>query len=416
MTQDILYDLYGRAPIPRGVPVDESATLIKAERLTSLDAYRGAIMLLMASSGLGLAQVAKQFPDSGLWQFLAYQTEHAPWAGMRLWDIIQPAFMFMVGVALPWSLAKRRARGQNFAGMCGHALWRAVVLVLLAVFLTSAWSKQTVWSFANVLAQIGLGYPILFLLAFTKPRTQWLAAFGILFAYWLAFALYPLPPAGFDWQRVGVPADWPHLTGFAAHWDKNANFAAWVDGWLMNLFPQGKPYVYNAGGYQTLNFVPAIATMVFGALAGQLLKSDRSITGKLKQLVLFGVAGIVLGQLIAWAGLCPIVKRIWTPSWAIYSAGWVTLLLGAFVAVIEWAGWKRWAFPFVVVGLNPITLYCMWQLGNPFVRDNLKRHISPHVFESLGTIYTPILERVLVLAVFWLVLLWMYRRKIFLRV
>jgi len=92
------------------------------------------------------------------------------------------------------------------------------------------------------------------------------------------------------------------------------------------------------------------------------------------------------------------------------------LLLGVFVAIIEWAGWKRWAFPFVVVGLNPITLYCMWQLGNPFVRDNLKRHISPHVFESLGTIYTPILERVFVLAVFWLVLLWMYRRKIFLRV
>ncbi len=414
--QDDIYDLYGRAPAPRVIPADESAALAKTERLTSLDAYRGAIMLLMASSGLGLAQVARQFPDSGVWHFLATQTDHAPWAGMRLWDIIQPAFMFMVGVSLPWSLAKRRTRGQSFAGMCGHALWRAVVLVLLAVFLTSAWSKQTVWSFANVLAQIGLGYPILFLLAFTKPRTQWLAAFGILFAYWLAFALYPLPPAGFDWQRVGVPADWPHLTGFAAHWDKNANFAAAVDGWLMNLFPQEKPYVYNAGGYQTLNFVPAIATMVFGMLAGQLLKSDRPITAKLKQLVLFGVAGIAVGQVIAWAGLCPVVKRIWTPSWAIYSAGWATLLLVAFVAVIEWAGWKRWAFPFVVVGLNPITLYCMWQLGNPFVRDNLKRHISPHVFESLGTIYTPILERALVLAVFWLVLLWMYRRKIFLRV
>jgi predicted acyltransferase len=388
----------------------------KPQRLVSLDAYRGAIMLLMASSGLGLAQVAKQFPTSDLWQFLAHQTEHAPWAGMRLWDIIQPAFMFMVGVALPWSVANRRARGQGFVRMFAHALWRAVVLVLLAVFLTSAWSKQTVWTFPNVLAQIGLGYPVVFLLAFTRPRTQWLAAFGILFAYWLAFALYPLPPAGFDWQAVGVPADWPHLTGFAAHWDKNANFAAAVDQWLLNLFPSEKPFVFNAGGYQTLNFVPSIATMVFGVLTGQLLRRNLPMGAKLQRLLLFGAAGIVLGLLLTMAGLCPIVKRIWTPSWAIYSAGWATLLLAGFVAVIEGLGWKRWAFPLVVVGLNPITLYCLWQLMGSFVRDNLKRHLGPDIFEVFGAPYAPILERVLVLLIFWLILLWMCRRKIFLRV
>lgn len=393
----------------------EAAVAAKTERLVSLDASRGAIMLLMASSGLGLAQVAKQFPDSGLWQFLAVQTEHAPWAGMRLWDIIQPAFMFMVGVAVPWSVANRRSRGQHFVPMFVHALWRSLALVLLAVFLTSAWSRQTEWSFANVLAQIGLGYPVVFLLAFTRPRTQWLAAFGILLAYWLAFALYPLPSADFNWQSVGVPADWPHLTGFAAHWDKNANFAAAVDQWLLNLFPQPEPFIFNAGGYQTLNFVPSIATMIFGVLAGQLLRSPLSLPTKLKRLVLFALAGLFLGQLLAWLGLCPIVKRIWTPSWAIYSVGWAALVLAGFVAVIEWAGWKRWAFPFVVVGLNPITLYCLWQLGNPFVRDNLRRHAGPHVFEIFGATYAPVLERALVLLVFWLVLLWMYGRRIFLR-
>jgi predicted acyltransferase len=388
----------------------------KPERLVSLDTYRGAIMLLMASSGLGLAQVAKQFPDSGVWQFLAQQTDHAPWAGMRLWDVIQPAFMFMVGVALPWSVANRRARGQPFGRLFGHALWRALMLVLLAVFLTSAWSKQTAWSFANVLAQIGLGYPVVFLLAFARPRTQWLVAFGILFAYWLAFAVYPLPPANFNWQSVGVPADWLHLTGFAAHWEKNANLAAAFDQWFLNLLPQESPFVFNSGGYPTLNFVPSIATMLFGLLAGMLLRGPLPLTAKLKRLMLFGLAGVLLGQALALLGLCPIVKRIWTPSWALYSSGWAVLLLAGFVAVIEWAGWKRWTFPFVVVGLNPITLYCMWQLMSPFVRDNLKRHAGPHVFESLGTLYAPILERMGVLLVFWLVLLWMYRRKIFLRV
>ena len=151
-----------------------------SSRLVSLDAFRGAIMLLMASSGFGVTQVAKQFPDSPVWRFLGYQFEHAAWVGCTLWDLIQPAFMFMVGVALVWSIENRRARGQSFATMFSHALGRAVLLVLLAVFLTSAWSRQTEWVFTNVLAQIGLGYPFLFLLAFVKPRIQAMAAAVIL--------------------------------------------------------------------------------------------------------------------------------------------------------------------------------------------------------------------------------------------
>jgi len=389
---------------------------IRSERLVSLDAYRGAIMLMMASAGLGLGQVARLHPDSGLWGFIGHQVEHAQWAGFALWDIIQPAFMFMVGVALPWSVANRRARGQSVRSMFVHALWRALALVLLAVFLSSAWSRQTVWSFNNVLAQIGLGYMFVFLLAFSKPRTQWLAASGILFAYWLAFALYPLPAADFDWASVGVPEDWNFLTGFAAHWEKNANFAAAFDGWFLNLFPREKPFVFSRGGYQTLNFVPSIATMIFGLLAGELLRGNLPIKRKIKHLVLFGVTGIIAGALLALVGLCPIVKRIWTPSWALCSAGWVTLILGVFVAIVEWRGWKRWTFPFVVVGLNPITLYCMWQLMGGFVRENIQRHISRDFFVIFGEAYSPVMERAVVLLVLWLVVLWMYRRKIFLRI
>ena len=388
----------------------------RSKRLVSLDAYRGAIMLMMASSGLGLAQVAQLHPDSGLWRFIAHQTEHSLWAGFTLWDIIQPAFMFMVGVALPWSVANRRARSQSFRSMLAHALWRALALVLLAVFLTSAWSRQTVWSFNNVLAQIGLGYPIVFLLAFTRPRTQWLTVFGILLAYWLAFVVYPLPSADFDWASVGVPADWSFLNGFAAHWEKNANFAAAFDRWFLNLFPREKPFVFSTGGYQTLNFIPSISTMIFGLLAGQLLRGNRRITEKIKYLTLFGIGGIIAGGVIALTGLCPIVKRIWTPSWTIYSTGWVTLVLVVFVAIVEWRGWKRWTFPFVIVGLNPITLYCMWQLMGGFIRENIQRHISRNIFEVYGEPYSPVLQRALVLLILWLIILWMYRRKIFLRI
>lgn len=387
-----------------------------AERLVSLDAFRGTIMLLMASSGFGIPQVAKSFPDSPVWKFFGYQCEHAEWAGCSLWDLIQPAFMFMVGMALPWSVGNRQARGQGGGVMFSHALRRALLLVLLAVFLTSAWSKQTDWVFTNVLAQIGLGYPFLFLLAFAKPRTQWLTALGILFIYWLAFALHPLPPPNFDWKAVGVPGDWPHFSGLAAHWEKNANFAATFDLWFLNLFPRASLFTFSPGGYQTLNFVPSLATMIFGLLAGRLLRSELTITDKLKRLVIAGLAGIALGKAIELAGLCPIVKRIWTPGWAIFSGGLVTLLLAGFVAIIDWRGWKRWAFPLVVAGLNPITLYCLWQLSGGFIRDNLKTHLGQRIFESFGGTYAPTLERVSVLLVFWLILLWMYRKKLFLRI
>jgi hypothetical protein len=246
-------------------------------------------MLLMASSGFGVPQVAKHFADSATWTFLGREFDHAAWTGCTLWDLIQPAFMFMVGVALPWSMANRTARGQNFGVMFGHALWRALLLVLLAVFLTSAWSKRTEWVFTNVLAQTGLGYAFLFLIAFTKPRAQWVVAFALLFACWLAFALHPLPPASFDWKAVGVPEDWPRLAGFAAHWEKNANFAAMFDLWFLNLFPREAPFTHSAGGDQTLNFVPSLATMIFGLIAGRLLRGELTITGKLNRLLLAGV-------------------------------------------------------------------------------------------------------------------------------
>lgn len=114
-------------------------------------------------------------------------------------------------------------------------------------------------------------------------------------------------------------------------------------------------------------------------------------------------------------GLCPIVKRISTPSWAIFSAGWVALLLAGMVAVIEWRGWRSWAFPLVVAGLNPITLYCMWQLTGGFVRDSLKIHLGQGIFTILGDAYAPMVEQTSVLIVFWIILFWLYRRRIFLR-
>lgn len=403
-------------PTPADANPPEAPAPEPVARLVSLDAFRGAIMLLMASSGFGFSQIATSLPDNPVWTFLGRQCDHAPWAGCTLWDLIQPAFMFMVGVALPWSMANRRARGQSSATLFVHALWRAMALIGLAVFLTSAWSRQTEWVFTNVLAQIGLGYPLLFLVGLAPPRAQWVAVVVLLAGYWMGFALHPLPPPDFDRSLVGVPSDWPQLRGFAAHWEKNTNAAAAFDVWFLNLFPREKPFVYSSGGYATLNFIPSLATMVLGLIAGRLLRSDAAVRTKVARLVVAGVAGLGLGLVLDRLGVCPIVKRIWTPAWTLYSAGWVALLLAGFVLVLESRGRQRWAFPLVVAGLNPITLYCLWQLSSGFVRDNLKRHLGPGVFQILGDAYAPLLERSAVLVALWCVLFWMYRRKLFIRI
>lgn len=386
-------------------------------RLTSLDVFRGCTMLFMASEILAIPRVARGFPDSAVAGMLASSLDHRQWIGCAPWDLIQPAFMFMVGVSLPYSIASRRARGESFGRMFGHSVYRALLLVALGIFLRSQSRAQTYFTFEDVLTQIGLGYVGLFLLAWARPATQWAAAGLILLGYWAAFALYPLPPQGFDTTLVGVRPDWPHqLTGFAAHWGKNTNLAHAFDQWFLNLFPRASPFAFNRGGYLTLNFVPSLATMVFGLLAGGLLRSPRPPTAKVRLMAAFGVAGILAGAALHVLGICPIVKRIWTPSWTLYSAGWVVLMLAAFYVVIDVKGYRRWTFPFLVVGMNSIAMYVLVHIAEEYLSRSLRIHLGTRVFEMFGAAFAPITIGASVLLVLWLILLWMYRRRILIRI
>ena len=203
-------------PAERHTPTAPPIPREKPARLVSLDAYRGAIMLFMASGGLALPAVARHFPDSPIWRFLGFNTDHVPWVGCSLWDLIQPSFMFMVGVAMPYSIASRRVRGDSETKIFAHVLYRAVFLVLLAIFLTSNWSKQTDFVFTNVLAQIGLGYALLYFLLGRGLTVQLAALASILIGYWLLFLLWPLPASGFDYHSVGWKDDWQGLPGWFA--------------------------------------------------------------------------------------------------------------------------------------------------------------------------------------------------------
>ncbi len=386
-----------------------------ATRNVAIDAYRGFVMFLMMAEVLRLSRVAQAFPGNWFWSLLALNQTHVAWAGCSLHDTIQPGFSFLVGVALPYSIASRLAKGGTFGKMFGHALWRSLLLVALGVFLRSMHSPQTNFTFEDTLSQIGLGYPILFLLAFRPPRWQWTALGVILVGYWLAWALYPVPGAGFNWQAVGVPPDWQHYTGFAAHWDKNANLGVAFDQWFLNLFPRVRPFVANDGGYLTLSFIPTLGTMILGLVAGRWLRASAPQI-PMKRLLLAGVIGVAAGLLLHFTGICPVVKRIWTPSWTLFSGGVCFLFLAGFSWIVDVKGYKKWAFPLVVIGMNSIAAYMIAHLFERFIIDSFRINLGPNVFQIFGSGLEPFVQGAAVLLVYWLILFWMYRRKLFLRV
>ena len=386
-------------------------------RVTSIDAFRGFVMFLMLAEAMRLWTLHSAFPQSRFWAIVAYNTTHVPWQGCSLHDLIQPAFSFLVGAAMPFSIAARRARGDSFQTMLYHALYRSVVLMLLGIFLRSLDHSQTYWTFEDTLTQIGMGYTFLFLLAFASLRVQVGVFVAILVGFWAAFVAYPAPPPGFDYPAVGVPANWPHLyTGFLAHFNKNSNLSWAFDTWFLNLFPRESPFLYNEGGWSTLSFIPTLATMMLGAWSGVWLKSARTPIEKLKGLVIGGLALTFAGLVLQWLHICPIVKRIWTSSYTLYSGGLVILILAGFYALTEVKGWKRWAFPLLVIGANSIAIYVMSWTMEHFISSALTTHLGEGTFAVLGPAFEPVLHGVGVLVVFWLILYWMWRKKIFLKI
>ena len=384
-------------------------------RLASLDAYRGFVMLLMMAEVLRIPAVAEKLPGYPVLDLLAYHQTHVPWAGCSLHDLIQPSFSFLVGVSLPFSLAARRLLGQTTLRMALHAVWRGFLLVAIGTVLRSLNRETPDYGFIDTLCQIGIGYPFLFLLGLRPVRDQWLAVAAVLVAYWAVFALAPLPEAGYT--GPGVTPQWLEqhgFTGFAAHWNKNANPGHDFAVWFLNQFPRDKPFTHDGGGYVVLNAVPTLATMALGLIAGGVLKGDRPPWGKVRWLAVAGLIGLAAGYGLGVAGVCPVVKRIWTPSWVLFSGGWCGLLLAGFYAACDIAGWRRWAFPLGVVGANSIAAYCLTNsVGREVMPALFKRHLGPLPLDPRAAEF---LYRGLTFGTLWLILLWMYRRRLFLKV
>jgi heparan-alpha-glucosaminide N-acetyltransferase len=295
-------------------------------------------------------------------------------------------------------------------------VWRSLILIALGIFLRSTQSPLTNFTFEDTLTQIGLGYTFAFLLALRTSKWQWTALGVLLFGYWLAWALYPAPGLNFDYAAVGVPADWHYnFTGFASHWNKNSNLGQAFDLWFLNLFPRVSRFTFNGGGYLTLSFIPTLGTMLLGLRAGEWFRSD-GLRIPIKRFVIAGVLLVLAGLLLHFTGICPIVKRIWTPAWTLFSGGVCFFFLAAFSWIIDVKSYRRWAFPLVVVGMNSIAAYLIAHLWEDFIVNNLHIHLGYPIFHILGAGLEPLTTGIAVMLIYWLILYWMYRRRIFLRI
>jgi predicted acyltransferase len=279
-------------------------------------------------------------------------------------------------------------------------------------------SEQTYWTFEDTLTQIGLGYTFLVLISLYSQRVQIGILVFILAAYWLSFALYPLPGADFNYTAAGVSANWEHnLSGFAAHWNKNTNFAWAFDQWFMNLFPRENPFLFNGGGYSTLSFIPTLGTMVLGLLAGNILNSSFTARKKLNNFVLLGICLILIGILLQVSGINPIVKRIWTPAWTIFSGGICFLFLALFYGLIDMKDRRKGTFFLMVIGVNSIAAYVIADGGmRNMINDSLFIHLGRNFHEIIGPAYATLIRGGLVLFFEWLILYWMYKKKLFIKI
>lgn len=344
----------------------------------SLDAFRGFTMVCMIGEGFGLLY----FLNTPIIGPIARQFEHTGWHGMTAWDLIQPFFMFIVGAVMPISFGRRWQAGETWEQSLRHVLRRALLLILFGLLARSIQAGRPVIDVINVLAQLAFTYPVAFLVLRKSWKTQAGVAFGLLAVHW---ALY---------QFVRAP-------GVQGPWIKDANI-----GWYLDRLIFHKNW---GGSYATINCISSAANTIFGVMAGKLLISAAPVARKLRILAALGVASIALG--LAMDPFIPIIKKIWTASFAIYSTGFTLLALLAFYWVCDVKKIRGWARLFVIVGSNSIFIYVFHEILHRWLLQTgvVFTGWAIQLWEPGGRALNVLL---MVAFEIW-VCVWLYRRKIF---
>jgi predicted acyltransferase len=347
------------------------------KRFLALDAYRGFIMLILASGGFGFSALQG---DPG-WGQVAHWFNHVPWEGGVFWDMIQPAFMFMVGVAMPFALAKRTSLGATDRDNFRHVVGRSIRLIVLSEIIIWIAAGHVKPQLINVLSQIAFTYFLTYLIMQWRWRYQ-LASAIVLLAGWTALLFaFPGPDGPFS---------------------KSAHIGLVVDRAIFH-------YDYDPA-YSTLNFIASTVWTLSGAWVGRSLMKSQSHEAALKKLA----AGTIACFCFAFAlrPWIPFIKQLCTASFVLYSLGWVMIMLIGFYWVVEVKGYRRWVFPLVVVGANSIFIYFVSEVLSKWL-DNAIGVFTFH-YNFIGKL-APIAQATTVLVVMWWMCYWLYRHRIFLK-
>lgn len=360
-----------------------------SDRVTSVDFFRGFTMFLLVGEA---AELYGLFPkmDNPVMQFLGTQLDHHEWHGLHFWDLIQPFFMFIVGVSIPFAVANRLKKGDNLRQITRHALKRSFLLLFFgwALYFTAA--GKLVFQFQNVLAQLSVTYLVAFLIRDKSYTFQIVFTLVVLVLIDLAYRFFP-------------------VEGFNHPWVNFENLGAWVNNKIEG--------VEKASTWATLNFVSTTAHTVWGVLCGKLLMSDRTSTRKIQILLVAGISALVAGYALDLLNVTPIIKKIATSSFVLASGGWTILALCFSYWLIDvkksFSAGSRF---FIIVGMNSIFIYLFDHIGGAHLIRSVVEPFVHLFFAWGGDLTVGIITGVTVWAALWYLCYWLAKNKLFIKI
>jgi predicted acyltransferase len=364
----------------------QPTTVIKSQRLLSLDFMRGFIMVLLAMESTGLYE---HFFDATKDNFLNgffLQFFHHPWNGLRFWDLIQPGFMFMAGVSMAYSLHKQTESGISWSDQFKKILKRCFWLFFWGVLDYAVRGNRLSFELWDVLTQLSFTTLVAFLIFRWRTKAQIGVCIGLLL---LTEVLY---------RFTNVP-------GFDQPFTDQHNFGNYMDTILMNKI--------NHDGWVAINCIPTAVHTIAGALTGKLLMSNRN--DKIKQMLIWAVVVLLIGFGLDWLHITPIIKRIATTSFTLASLGWCLIGLAFCYWWIDIRNHKKYLQFFLIVGMNSIFIYLFFEIVGSRWFNEYITIIATNVFSWFNTpeMLSNILASFCIFALEWTICWFFYKKKVF---
>jgi predicted acyltransferase len=358
------------------------------DRVLSIDFFRGLTMFLLIGEFSGLFEC---MTDPGLTgtviSVIGEQFHHHPWNGLRFWDLIQPFFMFIVGVSMPFSFGKRWDRGDSWNSTFIHALKRSGLLLLFGWALYCIGPGKITWHFTNVLAQLSVTYLIAFLLMRKKIAWQLVVSFALIILSDLLYRYWP-------------------VEGFNHPYTPDQNFGSWFE-----MTVQGS---LSGDHWVSFNAIPTAAHTIWGVLAGKILMDRSSPARKIMIFLIAGILGIIAGY--ALDPIIPIIKRTCTGSFVLVSGGWTLVALTLSYILIDLMKFRKGLLFFAVVGMNPLFIYLFAHTGGNYFLEQIVTPFTHAMAGWAGELPARFLTSIAVWLGMWYICYFLYKKKIFIKI